>query len=56
MKDVDSYRARRVRAEPMGNEEILIDLDGEQAGRLPATFSLIPARIKIATGPDWQGS
>jgi len=51
MDDVDSFRGRVVRAEPTDGEEILIDLDGEQPGRLPATYSMIPACIKVCTGP-----
>ena len=39
--------ARVVRAE--SDAEVLIDLDGEQPGRLPATFEILPGAIRIKT-------
>ena len=49
---VDVYRARTVRAEPTAGETVLIDLDGEQPGRLPARYSVVPGALRICTGPD----
>jgi YegS/Rv2252/BmrU family lipid kinase len=40
-------RARRVVAEPVDGTEVLIDLDGEQPGRLPATFELLPSALQV---------
>lgn len=40
-------RARRVRAESVGGEEVLLDMDGEQPGRLPATFEILPGAIQV---------
>ncbi len=40
-------RARRVHAESTRGEEVLLDVDGEQPGRLPATFELLPGAIRI---------
>ncbi len=56
LDDVDAYRAKTVRAEPVGGAEVLIDLDGEQPGLLPATYSLIPAAVQICTGAEWEMS
>ena len=39
-------RARRVVAE--SDERVLLDVDGEQPGRLPATFELLPQALWIA--------
>ncbi len=39
-------RARRVRAE--SDETVLLDVDGEQPGRLPATFELLPGALLLA--------
>ncbi|MHB1843928.1 MAG: diacylglycerol/lipid kinase family protein [Deltaproteobacteria bacterium] len=39
-------RARRVRAE--SDEIVLLDVDGEQPGRLPATFELLPGALSLA--------
>jgi YegS/Rv2252/BmrU family lipid kinase len=41
-------RARRVHAEPLQTEEpVLLDVDGEVPGRLPATFELRPGAILL---------
>jgi YegS/Rv2252/BmrU family lipid kinase len=47
---VSVTRARRVRAEPLGGAEVLLDVDGEQPGRLPATFELLPGGLKVRAG------
>jgi YegS/Rv2252/BmrU family lipid kinase len=40
-------RARRVIAESTRGEEVLLDVDGEQPGRLPATFELLPGAVRV---------
>lgn len=41
-------RAARVEAEPVDPDEaILLDVDGEAPGRLPATFQLLPRALKL---------
>jgi len=40
-------RGRQVEAVPEGEEEVLLELDGEQLGRLPATFEVLPRRLAI---------
>lgn len=41
-------RARRVEAEPVEpGEPILLDVDGETPGRLPARFDLLPAALNL---------
>ncbi|MEE2789672.1 MAG: diacylglycerol kinase family protein [Myxococcota bacterium] len=47
---IQTFRASVIRAEPTQGEEILIDLDGEQPGRLPATFSVLPKMIEVSHG------
>jgi diacylglycerol kinase family enzyme len=37
--------ARHVRAE--SREEVLLDVDGEPIGRLPASFDLLPGAIRL---------
>jgi YegS/Rv2252/BmrU family lipid kinase len=44
---VTIHRARRVEATPENGEEVLLDVDGEQPGRLPATFELLPAALTV---------
>ena len=51
---MDVYRARVLQADPLDGHEVLIDLDGEQPGRLPARFEVLPGALKIATGPECQ--
>lgn len=46
--DVTHLQARRVRAEPVnGGDVVLLDLDGEQPGQLPATFEILPGVVRI---------
>ncbi len=40
-------RARTVEAEPAGDERVLLDVDGEQPGRLPARFTMIPGALRV---------
>jgi YegS/Rv2252/BmrU family lipid kinase len=45
---VTVHRARRVEASPTDDgAEVLLDVDGEQPGRLPATFELLPAALNV---------
>ncbi len=44
---VTVVRGRKVEAWPEGNEDVLLDVDGEQLGRLPATFEIIPRNLLI---------
>ncbi|MCA9542241.1 MAG: diacylglycerol kinase family lipid kinase [Myxococcales bacterium] len=49
---IDLYHAREVRAEPAEpGEEVLIDMDGEQPGRLPARWRLMPGALRLCVGP-----
>jgi diacylglycerol kinase (ATP) len=48
LPNVSVERARKVVAEPVdASEEVLLDVDGEAPGRLPATFELVPQAIRI---------
>ncbi len=40
-------RARRVRLDAPSAEQVLLDVDGEQPGRLPATFEALPGALTI---------
>lgn len=44
---VSLVRGRRLEAVPVTGQEVLIELDGEQIGRLPATFDLIASNIQV---------
>jgi YegS/Rv2252/BmrU family lipid kinase len=44
---VSVARARRVDADSSDGGEVLLDVDGEQPGRLPATFELLPGALKV---------
>ncbi|BDG07096.1 diacylglycerol/lipid kinase family protein [Anaeromyxobacter paludicola] len=43
-------RARSVEAEPLEGAEVLLDVDGEQPGRLPARFTILPGALRICAG------
>ncbi len=40
-------RARKIEASASDGAEVLLDVDGEQPGRLPATFELLPGAVKV---------
>lgn len=41
------FRARTLTATPTGDAPVLLDVDGEAPGRLPARFEIIPAAIML---------
>jgi YegS/Rv2252/BmrU family lipid kinase len=43
-------RARTVEIEPREGAEVLLDVDGEQPGRVPARFDLLPGALRIRLG------
>jgi diacylglycerol kinase (ATP) len=44
---ISLIRGRKVEAYPEDEEEVLLELDGEQLGRLPATFEILPRNLAI---------
>jgi YegS/Rv2252/BmrU family lipid kinase len=44
---VSFARARKIEARASDGVEVLLDVDGEQPGRLPATFELVPGALKV---------
>ena len=50
IEKVRHTRARRIRVLPAeAHRQVLIEVDGELAGHLPATFELLPAALRIRT-------
>jgi YegS/Rv2252/BmrU family lipid kinase len=52
---VKQQRAKKVTVDPVNpTDDVLIDLDGEVPGRLPATFEIVPQaiRVKAPSSPD----
>jgi diacylglycerol kinase family enzyme len=47
IRKVSHMRARRVEAEPDQDEPILLELDGEQLGTLPAVFEIVPGSLSV---------
>jgi diacylglycerol kinase family enzyme len=47
MPEISSRRGATVIAEPLGKAPILIDLDGEQPGRLPVRYEVVPEAIRL---------
>jgi diacylglycerol kinase family enzyme len=43
-------RARELEVEPLGEAPMTLDLDGEQPGRLPARFTVIPGALRVRVG------
>jgi diacylglycerol kinase family enzyme len=44
---VTCARARKLHADSASGEEVLLDMDGEQPGRLPATFEVVPGAVMV---------
>jgi diacylglycerol kinase family enzyme len=48
MRQVAHERARRVVARPAhADDEVMIEVDGELPGRLPATFEILPEALSV---------
>jgi diacylglycerol kinase family enzyme len=48
MNEVQSVRCRRLRASPADAlEEILVDIDGETPGRLPASVEILEGALRL---------
>jgi YegS/Rv2252/BmrU family lipid kinase len=48
LEGVSMARCRRVRAEPVpAGDRVLVEIDGEQPGHLPATFEVVPASLPL---------
>ncbi len=47
LDSVSSRRAKKVFAESLDDQEVLLDMDGEVPGRLPATFSIMPEALRF---------
>ena len=47
LRNTHCLRARVVEAEPVDGAEVLLDVDGEQPGRLPARWTLLPAALRV---------
>ncbi|MEW5901292.1 MAG: hypothetical protein AB1715_07515, partial [Acidobacteriota bacterium] len=44
---ISLVRARKVEAWPLEEQEVLIELDGEQLGTLPAGFEILPGHLLV---------
>jgi YegS/Rv2252/BmrU family lipid kinase len=40
-------RAREVEVEPVGGARVLLDVDGEQPGTIPARFTILPGALRV---------
>jgi len=47
LRKVRHFRAKRIEAEPDQSDPILLELDGEQLGTLPAVFELVPGGLPV---------
>ncbi len=56
LAEVKDTRAKRVEARPLGlDQEIHIEVDGELAGRLPATYEIVPKALRVRVGGSQNG-
>lgn len=47
LPEVKATLAKRIEVNPLNNEEIHIEIDGELPGKLPAIFEIIPNALKV---------
>jgi YegS/Rv2252/BmrU family lipid kinase len=54
LPNTQTLRVRALEAEPLGGETVLLDVDGEQPGMLPARFTVVPGalRARVAARGD----
>lgn len=50
LRNTRVLRARAVEAEPLGEAPVLVDVDGEQPGRLPVRISILPGALRVRVG------
>jgi len=44
---ISEWHGRTIEAVPCTEEDVLLELDGEQLGKLPSTFTLVPGRFPV---------
>lgn len=44
---IHNWPVRAIEIEPVGDNEVLLDVDGEQPGRLPARFEIVPGGLRV---------
>ena len=47
LRNTRCLRGRVIEAEPLEGAEVLLDVDGEQPGRLPARWTLLPGALRV---------
>jgi YegS/Rv2252/BmrU family lipid kinase len=47
LRNTQVLRARSLEAEPLHEEPVLLDVDGEQPGRLPARIEIVPRALRV---------
>lgn len=47
LPQTEVLRARTLEAEPVGEARVLLDVDGDPAGLLPARFTLLPGALRV---------
>ena len=44
---IRSFRGRIVKVEPLGDTPVLLEFDGEQAGKLPVRYEILPQALRL---------
>jgi diacylglycerol kinase family enzyme len=52
MKGVTFARSRKLKLRALSNDPVLVQIDGELAGRLPATIEIVPDALTLMTPAD----
>jgi len=51
LSKISLIQAKKIEALPQADEEVLIELDGEQIGKLPAIFEIVPLNLLVKGYP-----
>ncbi|HET7754212.1 MAG TPA: diacylglycerol kinase family protein [Anaeromyxobacteraceae bacterium] len=52
LPNTQRFRGRTVEIEPAGDDRVLLELDGEQPGTLPARFTILPGALRLRIARD----
>ncbi|MGK2855687.1 MAG: diacylglycerol/lipid kinase family protein [Thermoanaerobaculia bacterium] len=55
MKGLTFLRASRVTATPQSGEIVHVQVDGEYAGVIPASFEIVPSAVRLLVPPSFKG-
>ena len=56
IRGVTFLRAQKIRLSQASDQRVYIQVDGEYAGRLPASIEFVPAALTLLMPPEYRSS